>query len=534
MIAPATIAEMVAAQPPEATALWDRGRELSFAELDGLGQRVATGLKDLGLKPDDRLALWLPNVPAWLALFLGCARLGVIAVSINTRFRSVEVADIVSRSGARVLVLWPGFKDIDFVAMLGEIGERLAAVEHLVLYDEANGTEPEARARLEALPGERSLLRYHDLEANPPYPGDAAPDTGCAIFTTSGTTKAPKFVLHSQRGVVGHSRIVAQSVGFTAPDAKTLMALPFCGVFGFSLAMTTLAAGRPIVVMTVFDPGRAGEMIGEHAITHMYGSDDLFHMILEAAPRQSFASLRLCGFASFNAALTEFVPDADKQDMNCAGVYGSSELQALITCQPLDGPPEVRAQGGGHVLDGATEVRVSDPDSGEPVAPGEEGELEFKGIAVFKEYFGDAEATAAAFTEDGFFHTGDLGRIEPDGRVIFMSRLGDVLRLGGFLTSPAEIEGHVENHADISECKVVGISTPAGNRAVAFVIPEGGAEAGVDEAALIDHCHAGIAKYKVPVRFFAVSEFPYSVSPNGVKLRRGELRDWALERMGLE
>jgi len=534
MSAAPTIANLLAAQPPEATAIWDRGRELSFGELEELGRRVATGLEALGLEPGDRLALWLPNVPAWLVLFLACARLGVIVVSVNTRFRSVEVADIVARSGARVLVLWPGFKDIDFVAMLGEIGERLGAVEAMVLYDEAEGIEPEVGARLEAISGQRTLLRYHDLEANPPYEGDAGPDAGCAIFTTSGTTRAPKFVLHSQRGVVGHSRVVAGSVGYTAPDAKTLMALPLCGVFGFSLAMTTMAAGRPIVLMTVFDAKQAGEMVHQHAITHMYGSDDLFHQILMAAPGQSFASLRLCGFASFNAALTDFVAEADRQEMNCAGVYGSSELQALITCQPLDGPAEHRAQGGGYVLDAETEVRVCDSESGAPVTAGEVGELLFKGIAVFKEYFADAEANAAAFTDDGFFRTGDLGRLEPDGRVIFLSRIGDVLRLGGFLTSPAEIEGHVESHSSVGECKVVGISTPAGNRAVAFVIPEAGAGADIDEVALTAHCHAGIAKFKVPVRFFAVAEFPYSVSPNGLKLRRGELRDMALGCMGLD
>ena len=164
------------------------------------------GLAELGLKPGDRLALWLPNVPAWLGLMLACARLGVIVVSVNTRFRSVEVADIVSRSGARVLVLWPGFKDIDFVAMLGEIGERLAAVETMVLYDEADDTDPEVLARLDAIPGERNLLRYQDLDSNAPYVGDAEPDDGCAIFTTSGTTRAPKFVLHSQRPHRGPGR----------------------------------------------------------------------------------------------------------------------------------------------------------------------------------------------------------------------------------------------------------------------------------------------------------------------------------------
>lgn len=135
-----TISAMVAAHPGEAPAIFDRGAIVSYGELVENSRRVARGLADLGVGAGDRVAVWLPNVPAWLMLCLACARLGALCVAVNTRFRSVEVADIVSRSGARVLALWPGFKDIDFIAILAEIEpQALATLETIVVYDEAGG-----------------------------------------------------------------------------------------------------------------------------------------------------------------------------------------------------------------------------------------------------------------------------------------------------------------------------------------------------------------------------------------------------------
>jgi fatty-acyl-CoA synthase len=520
---------MVAAHPGDAPAIIDRGATVTYGDLIEASRRAARGLADLGVGAGDRVALWLPNVPAWLVLCLACARLGAIVVCVNTRFRSVEVADLVARSGARVLALWPGFKDIDFSAILEEIEPRaLASLEAMIVYDEEGGG---AASRLEGRFGNRRLVAYGDLEAGPAgFEGDAEPSAACAIFTTSGTTKAPKLVVHTQRSVVDQARIVAASCGFTAADCVSLMALPFCGVFGHSLAMATLAAGRPMVSMAAFEPGEAGRLVRAHQVTHMYGSDDLFHRMLESAGEaRPFPSLRLCGYAAFNAALDTIVAEGDQRGVTFVGVYGSSELQALITCQRSDAPAEERSQGGGYPTAPEIRFRARDPDSGELLASGKPGELEALSPGLFHGYLGDEAATAEAIGEDGFFKTGDLGYVEADGRVVFLSRIGDVLRLGGYLTNPAEIEGHIEAHPSVRECKVVAVPTPGGNRAVAFVIAEGGAAP--DEEALSRHCAAAIAKYKVPVRYFAIDAFPVSVGPNGVKVRRGDLRQMAEARM---
>ncbi|MEO8560012.1 MAG: AMP-binding protein, partial [Rhodospirillales bacterium] len=215
----------VAQRQPTAPALIHGERVYSFAELDDAARRAATALSELGIGPGDRVALWLPNVPAWPILYLACCHLGAIAVAVNTRFRSVEVADIVARSGAKLLACWPGFKQIDFLSILAEIDPAaLAGLQTVVVWGDTPSTLPPSIARLKVVPFERLLARP------PSERSRAAADAPCNIFTTSGTTKAPKFVLHRQGAIAAHNARVARSFGFNANDTRQLLMLPFCGV----------------------------------------------------------------------------------------------------------------------------------------------------------------------------------------------------------------------------------------------------------------------------------------------------------------
>ncbi|MDP1837699.1 MAG: AMP-binding protein, partial [Reyranella sp.] len=206
-----TLLADIAEETPGAPALIHGDRTLSFAELLDAAGRVAQGLADLGVAPGDRVALWLPNVPAYPIFYFACARLGAIAVAVNTRYRAVEVADIVGRSGAKVLACAPGFRRIDFLSILSDIDpaalDKLAA---LVVVGDAPASVPAATERLRRVPFER-LLSRPPLGAN-----NARPNAPCNIFTTSGTTSAPKFVLHRQGAIASHAQQVARVFGFTA------------------------------------------------------------------------------------------------------------------------------------------------------------------------------------------------------------------------------------------------------------------------------------------------------------------------------
>jgi fatty-acyl-CoA synthase len=511
---------------PDALAIYYGGSTVTAAELQALSQRLAAGLRSLGVIEGDRIAVWLPNCPAYLALCFACARIGAIVVAVNTRFRSAEIEDIVGRSGAKVLVLWPGFKQIAFLDILAGIDPaKLIELETVIVYDEGGGSDGGP-----SLPF--ATVSYDELSGSEPLNTDlATDDTPCSIFTTSGTTKAPKFVLHRQYSIARHAQLVAPAMGYDRPGTVMLQALPLCGVFGYAQAMATVAARAPMVMLPAFDAGEAADLINRHQVTDFNATDDMIDRLLGAtdpAVETPFPSLRAVGYAAFNQALEDIIERADAKGITLFGLYGMSEVQALFARQPADAPIDMRRRAGGLFTAPDAEARVRDPETGKILPRGEAGELELKGPSLMVGYFRNAEATAEALHSDGFLRTGDLGYVVPreegDG-FVFLSRMGDVLRLGGFLVAPAEIESYLQEHHTVDGAQVVAVSTEKGVRPVAFVVADKGTT--IDEDALIAHCKAGLASFKVPVRIQALDEFPATVSANGVKIQRHKLREMA-------
>jgi fatty-acyl-CoA synthase len=443
--------------------------------------------------------------------------LGAIAVTVNTRFRSTEVADIVGRSGAKVLVFWPDFRHIDFAGILRDVPPAaLANLQAFVTYDELNDNSAPA-----PLLG-RPVIPYRELARGPErVANDARPDAGCIIFTTSGTTRAPKFVLHHQASITRHAADMARAFGFDAEDAKTLLTVPLCGVFGLCNATATLAAGRPLVMLPTFEATAAATAIRTHRITHFAAVGDIVAQLLAT----SAEPIPFPGVRMVIGARTGQAAPAQARGLRMVGVYGMSEVQGMLSLRGLDEPPETRELGGGTLVAAEGRVRASDPVTGAVLAHGTSGELEFKVPSVMKEYYGNAEATAAVFTADGFLKSGDLGYTTADNAFVYQSRMGDVLRLAGFLVNPLEIEAVLDSHPAVSASQVVGIDGPRGTRPVAFVIPRNGAA--VDAPALIAHCAQRIAKFKVPDAILSIDAFPFTPSANGNKVQKAKLREIA-------
>jgi fatty-acyl-CoA synthase len=529
-----TLTELLAHHPrPDEPAVHDRDRAVTPAELADESARLAGALQALGVGQGDRVAVWLPNATAWLAAFFACARLGAIAVAVNTRFRSAELADILGRSGSRVLFTWPAFSRADFVATLaGCPAESLAALDAVIAYDEG---EPQAAARLAelraALPARARLSAYAQCVAGEPLREDhAAPHLGCAIFTTSGTTKAPKFVLHDQRTLVGHAGDVVRAWGIDAASSM-LLAPPLCGVFGVCNALAMLVAGRPFAMMPAWDARLAAALIARHGCTHMNATDEAIDQLLALHDRSpAYPSLRFVGYAAFNPALADLFDRADARGLRVLGLYGISEIQALFSRQSEHAPPEERRLAGGRPVSPLAQVRARDPDSGQVLPHGESGELEFLAPgSIMVEYFGNPQATAQALDAQGWYRSGDLGYTTADGRFVFLTRIGDSLRLGGFLVSPAEIEECVQQVPGIDGCQVVGVTTAGALRPVAFVTMRPGAV--LDEAAVCAHVAARLARYKVPARVFAIEAFPVTEGTNATKIQKHRLRDIAVQRL---
>ena len=506
-----------------APALFYGEERIAYRDLEGLARRAAAGLARLGVKPGDRVAFWLPNTPAYLVLYFACVRLGAIAVAVNTRFRAAEVEDVLARTRARVLVLWPDFHGIDFPGLLEAVDtSALEGVEHAVLYDEEG-----AGAR--SLPGIRSTVSYTALLGHGQHEGDAAAaGTGCNTFTTSGTTRAPKFVLHANASIALHAADVARDFGHHAPDTVVLQDLPLSGVFGFCGVLAAIAAARPVVLTSSFDAERSLDLMRRHRVTHFDASDEMVHRLLAAGGGEAqFSRIGFTGFAAFNSYLDDITERAEAAGLFLTGLWGMSEMQALAARRRREQPATVRKRGGGQPVSPRAEARVRDPASGELCPVGVAGELEIRGPSMMSGYLDDREATAAALTDDGFVRTGDLCRMEEDGGFEYLTRMGDVLRLGGYLVSPAEIESEVQRHPAVAGVQVVSAPVDGADRAVAFVVPA--PDATVDAAAIQAHCAARLAKYKVPARVLAIPAFPVTESANGVKIQRARLREMALE-----
>jgi fatty-acyl-CoA synthase len=251
----------------------------------------------------------------------------------------------------------------------------------------------------------------------------------------------------------------------------------------------------------------------------------MFDRLLAAAGGgDPFRTLRLCGYAAFNAALGALPRKACDAGLPLVGLYGMSEVHALFARREPADPAPLRTTPGGRPVNPAARVRVVD-EAGAPVSEGVSGALEIASPTTFAEYLGNPEATAEAITGDGYFRTGDVGRLTEDGGFAFEARDGDVLRLGGFLVNPKEIEAVIEALDAVSGAQVVGVDTPGGARPVAFVTLAEGAR--FSESAVGNACARQLARFKVPARVVALDAFPVTEGANGTKIQRQKLRAMA-------
>jgi fatty-acyl-CoA synthase len=473
---------------------------------------AAAGLRAAGVSAGARVALWLPNSIDYLAVIFACARLGALAVHINTRFRAAEVGGLLRRSRAVALVTEWGFAPI-FAALPAD-----------------------DRATLRCVLGPQLPRNVAELAGLPVLPlgGDAADasadeaigDAPCLTFTTSGTTSGPKLVLHDQQAIAGHAADVARRIGLDASDAALLGAVPFCGTFGNAAAMAAIAGGAHIVCLPQFDGDAAAALIRQHRITHVIGGDDLFGRIAAASGGQPFDAVRFAGFAAFHSTAAASIAAAEAAGMKPHGLYGSSEVQALFSI--ADG--ENRLLGGGMPVSDQARLAIRDPDSGKPLRHGASGELWIDAPSRFVEYLDNPAATQRAIDHDGVFRTGDLARLADTG-FVYEARIGDAMRLGGFLVSPEEIEAVIQRQPGVAGVQVVAAAPQESDPVpVAFVRAAAGAV--LQEESLRAICLEQLARFKVPARIVIVDSFPTVESPNGLKVQKARLREVAEALLG--
>lgn len=506
------------ARDPNSTAFIIDGQSVSVGQFDEICRCLTTWLVQQGIGRGDVVAVWLVNRIEWLALLFSVARLGASIASINTRYRRDEVQDILQRSGAGMLIMQSVFRRINFTEVFSSIeSSALPKLEKVALVD--CDSVPTTLAGKPVIP----LTNNQQPDSSHSH---TEPETTLIFFTTSGTTSEPKLVRQSQRSHTIHAHDVATAHGLERSGTVLLASLPLCGTFGLNSVLAAFAAAAPVVLQQTFDPQEALGLMETYSVTHIYGSDEMVRRLIDySEDNKPFAHLRVFGFGAFGSNLDDYALGAWEKGIPLYGMYGSSEVLSLFSIQRHYHKVEERIQGGGIPSIRNSKVRIRDTVSGQLLPMLETGEIEIYSPTLFNDYLNNPGATDEAVTQDGWFRTNDLGYSRDDGSFVFQSRMGDTIRLSGFLVNPAEIEAVLKKQDGVHDACVVAIDIKGSPRPVALVMPSSEQP---EVQNLIKACSDTMAPFKVPARVWFVDSFPVSFSANGTKVQRNKLRKRAI------
>ena len=493
------VLDRAADRAPEREALVTRERRLTWGELRAEVDRVAAALAARhGIKPGDRVALLLLNSVEFCVGVFACARLGAVAVTLNTKLKAPELQFMLQNSGARVLLMHEAVWD--------EIAPIRAGIPCEAIY--VAGRAPQGAEPLEALA----------TRAAPPL---VTVDEEDAVFImyTSGTTGRPKGAIGTHLGVITSNVSLQRCMGLRDGD-RTLVAVPLFHVTGLIGQLLSMAfVGGTTVIMRTFDAAEAVRLLDAERITYMIAAPTVFTMMRQQpGHREAGRALRAVGYGGAPtppdgiAALREWLPQATLQN-----AYGMTETCSPTTLMP-PGDELRRVSSVGWPVPIA-DLRTVEVGTGRECDAGEVGELWVSGPMVVPGYWANPEATAAAMG-DGWLRTGDLAKIDADGYVTIMDRLKDMINRGGEKIYCVEVEDVLCAHPAILEAAVVGVPDAIYGEAVkACVVPRAGAH--VDPADVRRWVGARLAKFKVPREVVVTEALPRN--PNG-KVIKGELR----------
>ena len=467
------------------------GRSLSFADLGVLVERAEAEFHTLGVRAGDRVLVVAENCPEHAALILACSRVGAWSCGVNSRMAPGEIDAFAAKADARVVY---------FTASASR-----SAATHARRY----------AAMDSVLPG----MQHSPVRAKAQPESGPMRDEVAALIFTSGTTGAPKGVMVTHDGLALFARVSAASRQLV-PQDRSYAFVPMTHIFGLgTVLMASLHAGAQLVMRPQFDPADLLDALAHHGISQLQGPPALYARLLAWLQEQGIAhpvapALRYMytGAGPLDLTLKKRIEAAFGQALHHG--YGLSEYAGSVHLTRLsEQRPDTSA---GYVVEGA-EVQVTDPATGHALPVGERGELWIRGQGLMSGYFRDPEASAAAMRKGGWYASGDLGELHPDGALFVVGRLKEMIIRSGFNVYPAEVELALNELPGVQRSAVVGRPEQDGNEEViAFVEMSPGAM--LDEIAARTHLRERLAPYKQPTHIVAVPELP--TSHNGKVLKR--------------
>jgi long-chain acyl-CoA synthetase len=476
-----------AARQPDAAALRLDDTVHTYADLYDASARVAGLLASRGLVAGDRVGVMLPNVPEFAAIYYGVLRTGGVVVPMNPLLKAREVAYYLENSGARTIFAWDAAADEVRAGAGGDV--------EVVVVD---GTFPEV------------------LAAQTPVATMAgrADDDTAVILYTSGTTGQPKGAELTHGNLVRNVEVTQEDLLHLTADDVVFGGLPLFHSFGQTCTLNaSMAAGATLVLLPRFDARAAAGLLARHRATVFAGVPTMYAALLGLPDAPALPDLRAC--LSGGAALPVEVLHRFEERFGCDVLegYGLSETSPVACFNRAGGN---RKPGSIGLPVTGVELSVID-ESGAAVPVGEVGEIAIRGHNVMKGYWHKPEETAAVLSADGWFRTGDMGRVDEDGFYFIVDRLKDLIIRGGFNIYPREIEEVLYEHPDVAEAAVIGLPHDAYGEEVGAAVALGPG-ATVTESGLRDFVKGQVAAYKYPRVVWFVDALPKG--PTGKILKR--------------
>jgi acyl-CoA synthetase (AMP-forming)/AMP-acid ligase II len=487
---------------------------ITFADLESLSLQAAKSFIAADIRKGDRVAIWAPNIYEWVIAAVGLQTVGGVLVPLNTRMKGSEAADIINRSGAKLLLTIPEFQagpgtTIDYLALLAD--QDIPELQRkILLRGEAKGVVSWAQFINSGNSVSEQKLAERSSEVKPE-------DTMDMLFT-SGTTGKPKGVICNHGQNIEAFQVWSDTVGLRSDD-NYLVINPFFHSFGYKAGwLAGIITGAKILPVLTFDIDAVLKQIEQDKVSMLPGPPTIYQSILAHPDRDKYdlSSLRLAvtGAASVPVELIKKM----RSELNFETVvtaYGLTESCGVVTiCRP-DDDPETIATTAGCAIPGV-EVKCVGDAAGTEVKRGEPGEIWLRGYNVMQGYFDNPQATAETITADGWMKTGDIGVMDERGYIRITDRIKDMYISGGFNVYPAEIENGLSSIAGVVQAAVIGVPDERmGEVGKAYIVKAAGADLTAEE--VIDWCRSHMANYKVPRSVEFIDAMPLNASGKVLK-----------------
>ena len=512
-------------EKPDETALVYGARRITWKELDLLTGSLAAGLLNLGMKKGDRLGVLGPNHPEVLIAWFAAARVGIIVVPINTRYRKIELEYLINDSGCTSVVTIDEFDQFLFSKAVNEIKEKSSILKHVIVY----GKE---KAIQEPFISFNSLLSttgtdLSKIEENRPESSDIL-----VILYTSGTTGIPKGVVHTHDSLC-NTRPFYEEVWHLTGEDVDILAMPWTHMIGHEIFLNlAFLLGQKLILMESYNPRLFIDLIEKEKVTYFVGVPTMFMLPIIKLPdltNRDLSSFKFGVSCGFYAPPEQMKLFKTTYDIDVVQLLGSTEAGGMLMTH-RDDPEEVAFNTLGRPLP-KMEVKICN-EKGEEAPRGEIGELWFRGPFVFEYYWNKPDVTKEEKDDQGYWHSGDMGRVvDEQGNIQLVSRKKEIIIRGGFNIYPGEIEAFVMNMPEVSMAVLVGYpdNVLGAKTCLSVMLKEG---KGLSEGEVRSRFSENLANYKMP-DIIKIQSSPLPVLPSG-KADKATIRKSLLKDLGLE